>query len=331
MEDSESSDDDPFNERVTQKLDNQAEASEKTNAMLDQLCSTPQGTGKVQQQQLEMSGQTDLQSTGPQTTSKTVTTMIDTTETKAFELQPEKSVSKRIDLSNLIDDGSDRKKPLPLMKKVSIVGLAGLKRTYNVYTQGSALCCTHTANSTTSKARPFPGTLSNLSEKMKMKRFKRYTPSDLEYADYEPWEFKKQMKLEIIKIKVNEASYKEQNGRIVPKHYRTVTKEQDLEGFFEVLNGELEEMARQYGKTFDEVTEIFESVNCDKKATRDRLAGQHTACWKKGEDLVLRQYHEETMRNGGIPPKNQKHYECLLEEKGLGEINKRMKIIGLKE
>ena len=81
-----------------------------------------------------MSGQTDLQSTGPQTTSKTVTTMIDTTETKAFELQPEKSVSKRIDLSNLIDDGSDRKKPLPLMKKVSIVGLAGLKRTYNVYT-----------------------------------------------------------------------------------------------------------------------------------------------------------------------------------------------------
>ena len=81
------------------------------------------------------------------------------------------------------------------------------------------------------------------------------------------------MKLEITKIKVNEASYKEQNGRIVPKHYRTVTKEQDLEGFFEVLNGELEEMARQYGKTFDEVTEIFESVNCDKKATRDRLAG----------------------------------------------------------
>ena len=88
-------------------------------------------------------------------------------------------------------------------------------------------------------------------------------------------------------------------------------------------------MGHQYGRSFDEVFDIFESVNCDKKATRERLAGKHTSCWKKGEDMVLRKYFEETERNGNVPPKSNKHYECLLEEKGYGEIKKRMKLLGL--
>ena len=51
-------------------------------------------------------------------------------------------------------------------------------------------------------------TLDQVSEQMKLRRFKRYTPTDREYPAFEPWEFAKQMDMEIMSIRVNEASIK---------------------------------------------------------------------------------------------------------------------------
>ena len=43
---------------------------------------------------------------------------------------------------------------------------------------------------------------------MKQKRFKRYTPQEREFPEYEPQEFAKQMEIESMSIRVNEASIK---------------------------------------------------------------------------------------------------------------------------
>jgi len=115
--------------------------------------------------------------------------------TKAFDagLKSER----RIDLSSLIDDGTTSKKQnLPQLKSVSKAGLAGLKRTYNLFSTASSLCYNY-------QNRPFQ-TISLISEKLKQKRFKRYTPRESEYPAYEPWEFAKQMEVEILEVKCNE-------------------------------------------------------------------------------------------------------------------------------
>ena len=44
---------------------------------------------------------------------------------------------------------------------------------------------------------------------MKLRRFKRYTAQEREYPAYEPWELAKQMDIEMMSIRVNEASIKE--------------------------------------------------------------------------------------------------------------------------
>jgi len=106
--------------------------------------------------------------------------MIDTSgqaPTRAFDAGTQSE--RRIDLSSLIDDGTTaHKQNLPQLKKVSKVGLAGLKRSYNMFTTASSLCYT-------AQKRPFQ-TISLMAEKLKQKRFKRYTPRESEYPAYEP-------------------------------------------------------------------------------------------------------------------------------------------------
>lgn len=71
-------------------------------------------------------------------------------------------------------------------------------------------------------------------------------------------------------------------------------------------------MANEFSKDFMEVVTIFEQVNCSKRATRERLAGETFCTWKRLEDLILKQYHESMIRNGGVPPKNDSQYDCLV-------------------
>mmetsp|Transcript_37432 Transcript_37432/g.49221 ORF Transcript_37432/g.49221 Transcript_37432/m.49221 type:complete len:124 (+) Transcript_37432:706-1077(+) len=121
-------------------------------------------------------------------------------------------------------------------------------------------------------------------------------------------------------IKINEKAFKANNDYIKPKDYRTVVRKPDMAGKFKWINIELEEIASQYSKDMDEVLQIFEQVNCDKNRLRDRLEGNTFCIWKKIEDVTLCNYWEQTKANGGVPPQNNAHYQCLLEEKGAAEI-----------
>lgn len=168
----------------------------------------------------------------------------------------------RIDLSSLIDDTSKAQQAIsqtqlsqtnnsnvPQMKKISLKNMsaAGLKRTYR---QASELCFT-------AKTRPLR-TLEQVSEMMKQKRFKRYTPQEREYPAYEPREFAKQMDVEIMSIKVNEASLKKNQNKMIPRYYRTVVRRVDEQGKFKWLAIELEEMGQQYSVSQDEIMTLFE-------------------------------------------------------------------------
>ena len=157
-----------------------------------------------------------------------------------------------------------------------------------------------------------------------------YTPQDREYPAYEPWEFKKAMDLEFVDIRVNEASYKEHRA-IIPKHYRTVVRRSDMEGRFKWTQIELEEMAKEYGMEFDDLANLFEQVNCDKRRLREHLEGKNIVSWKKIEDYTLENYYKWTQNYGRAPSEGDPvymTYQCLLEEKGVDEIKARNKFLG---
>lgn len=265
--------------------------------------------------------------------------MIDTSananQPKEFDtgLAPTES---RIDLSALIADDNTAQQPKPdtekqniariksLMKPVfssrnKLAFLAGQKRTY---TNASELCYTH-------MARPFR-TIEALSERIKQKRFKQYTPRESEFAQYEPEQMQKQLEIEIMEIRVKEKSYRENTQLVIPKHYRKVTRRTDEAGEFRRLERELQETARQYSRSFDEILQIFDQVNCDLKRLRDRLEGNTFCVWKKIEDLTLQKHFEDVKKNGGAQPRElDQHYKCLVEEKGLEEIAARSRYLGL--
>lgn len=76
--------------------------------------------------------------------------------------------------------------------------LAGIKRTY---TSATEYCYSH-------MQRPHR-TLEAMSESIKQKRFKKYTPRESEFAQYEPEQMRKQLAIETMEIRVLEKSYRE--------------------------------------------------------------------------------------------------------------------------
>ena len=48
-----------------------------------------------------------------------------------------------------------------------------------------------------------------MSESIKQKRFKKYTPRESEFAQYEPEQMRKQLAIETMEIRVLEKSYRE--------------------------------------------------------------------------------------------------------------------------
>ncbi len=121
------------------------------------------------------------------------------------------------------------------MKKVTRkrLQLAGTKRTY---TSATEFCYSH-------MERPHR-TLEAMSESIKQRRFKKYTPRESEFAQYEPEQMRKQLAVEFMNIHVLEKSYREQTQLIIPKYYRKVVRKTDDAGEFRYLKKELEETAR---------------------------------------------------------------------------------------
>ena len=138
------------------------------------------------------------------------------------------------------------------------------------------------------------------------------------------------MDIEMMSIRVNEASIKEHQNKMIPRHYRTVVRREDVEGKFKWLSIELEEIAKQYSRSMDEIMDLFEQVNCDKRKLRERLEGTSTCTWKKIEDLTLKNYCEALKRSKGGNVRNSEvaQYRCLVDEKGLEEITARCKFLG---
>ena len=79
----------------------------------------------------------------------------------------------------------------------------------------------------------------------------------------------------------------------------------------------------------DEVLQIFEQVNCDKKRLREQLEGGSYCSWKKLDDLALKNIWTEMKAQGsGFSKANDPCYKLLVEEKGAAEIQARMKFLG---
>lgn len=96
------------------------------------------------------------------------------------------------------------------------------------------------------------------------------------------------------------------------------------------LEREMMELAEEYSMSFDEVAAIFEQVNCNKQRLRERLQGGSFCSWKKIEDMILKNYYDETKANNGKPPAQlSEPYQLLIEEKGLEEIAARNKFLNL--
>ena len=198
-----------------------------------------------------------------------------------------------------------------------VATILGQKRTYS---QASDLCYT-------TKTRPFQ-TMEEISERLKSKRFKRYTPQDREYPQYEPREFAKQMDVECMSIHVNEKSYKEHSNTLVPKHYRSIVRRADEAGKFKWLQIELEEIAYQNSKDIDFVVGIFESVSCDKKRLREYFEGSHMIAWTKIEDHHLKKYYEACQSDRAEEAQTDHGYQTLVADKGLDEIQARNRFLG---
>lgn len=117
---------------------------------------------------------------------------------------------------------------------------------------------------------------------------------------------------------------------MIPRHYRTVVRRQDEAGKFKWLTIELEGYAQKYSRSIDEIFQLFEQVNCDKRKLRQKLEGSSTCTWKKIEDLTLKNYHDALKRSssGVVHGTEKAQYQCLVAEKGQEEINARCRFLG---
>ena len=82
------------------------------------------------------------------------------------------------------------------------------------------------------------------------------------------------------------------------------------------LSRELEEIAKEFGIDFDDVTEMYAEVNCSKPNLKKLLEGQSFVRWKELEDMALKSRDPQQM-------------EYLLKTKGQEEIEKRRAFLGI--
>lgn len=99
-------------------------------------------------------------------------------------------------------------------------------------------------------------------------------------------------------ITTSEKSFAEQKGFIRPKDYRVIVRRIDQVGQFKWIQNDLEEIANQYSKDLDDVLQIFEQVNCDKKRLIEQLEGGSYCSWKKLDDLALKNIWTEMKVQG---------------------------------
>lgn len=93
-------------------------------------------------------------------------------------------------------------------------------------------------------------------------------------------------------------------------------RETNEEGRFRRLGLELEQIASEYGVDYDKVIEMFEQVCCSKKHLRLLLENKSYTKWSKLDDI-------------GLKDESCIEYKHLLKEKGIEEIERRKKFLGI--
>lgn len=86
------------------------------------------------------------------------------------------------------------------------------------------------------------------------------------------------------------------------------------EGSFRRLAQELEQIAKEYGKEFDEVNNIFMEVNGSKQQLRKVLEGQSYTRWDELSDMCLQ---------SRVPSQ----IDYLIKTRGKEEVEKRCKFL----
>ena len=108
--------------------------------------------------------------------------------------------------------------------------------------------------------------------------------------------------------------FKGQCGEVC--YTRKITREPNEEGKWKRLLNEIEELAFKYGVEFDKALDIFKDVACCKKAFKEAL--------ESGEHVIWTEFDDQTLKNVDSP-----EYRQLVKSKGLDEINRRRKFLGL--
>lgn len=151
------------------------------------------------------------------------------------------------------------------------------------------------------------------------KRMKTYIPRDCDLPTYEKEEFERQMELEIMKITLNFETYKPQsNNYLVPRLYRTVTREENEEGKFKQLEKDLRNISREYGVAFEKICDDFEAVNCNMEKLINLLTKHAYTKWTKLHDYILTHDHQD-----------EQLYRQLEQSFSYNEIEERKRFLGL--
>ena len=130
-------------------------------------------------------------------------------------------------------------------------------------------------------------------EKKMGKRLALFHNKPIDRTQFDKETLAKQLDLETLTIELrdNEGNevkeqYESNGGQCTGKGYkRRIEQYANEEGKYMRLIKELEDMAQQYGITFDRALEIFESVSCSKKHFKECLEKKTFTVWNKLDDL----------------------------------------------
>lgn len=131
-------------------------------------------------------------------------------------------------------------------------------------------------------------TLQRNAQTILRERFETYIPRACDTPDYDPEEFQKQMDVEIMKITLNPDTYHPTKGKyLVPKAYRTITREPDIFGVFRYTERELKKISAQFEIPYEKVMEEYGDMNCNLDKLVEMYSKQRYTRWTAVHDYSL--------------------------------------------
>ena len=149
---------------------------------------------------------------------------------------------------------------------------------------------------------------------------KKYVPTNFDLVDYDRELLKKQLDLETVEVTLKRDAEREtepENPEGAPFYVRSVIRFQNEDGMFLRLKQDLNRIAQEFSVEEEHLNTIFMQVGCSKSKLVEVLKGQKFSQWNELDDMAL--------KLGSDTP----YYKLLLETKGVEEIARRKKFLGL--